>query len=49
MASLFRSFILCCMYKERMHFERYVEKHHDNDGSTHLSEESSRILAAKET
>jgi len=49
MASLFISFILGCMYREHLHCERYVETHHDNDGSKRLSEESSRILAAKET
>jgi len=49
MASLFVSFILSCKYKEHLHYERYVETHHDNVGNRHLSEESSRILAAKET
>jgi hypothetical protein len=43
------SFILSCKYKEHLHNERYVETHHDNDGNKHLPEESSRILAAKET
>jgi len=49
MASLFMSFILSCKYKEHLHYERYVVTHRDNDGNKHLSEECSRILAAKET
>jgi len=48
MAGLFMSFLLGCMYKEHL-IMRDMWKHLDNDGSKHLSEESSRILAAKKT